>query len=476
VNTNLFEARVSTAGGGTIVGWRFKKFLDMAQRPLEILPDTTVGNLGIQFDPVVNSMQAVFSVVGDSQWVDQGVAQRKIRFSRIFPGFGRLDKELVFADNAYTIRLKVVLSFPAQTAVRNTYLIQCSDGILPTEENIKEDNSYSSAIAFQSGEKLEEKSGNTGLREGSTQWVAVRTKYFISALIPKGFAGKGAELKTIKTHIQTVSASAPWKRFSVFLSVPLETGKSAEQEFTLYIGPMDYHLLKVHGVQLEKVMNFGWVLTRPFSIAFLYTLEFLFRVVRNYGWAIILFSILIKIALYPLTKKSYDSMKQMQELQPKLKALQEKYKGEPQKLNAETMKMYKAHGVNPMSGCLPLILQMPILIALFNMFRSTIMFRQAGFMGIIKDLSGPDRIIPLGEAGAINVLPILMGVTMFIQQKKTMTDPKQKFMSYFMSFFMIYLFYNWSSGLNLYYLMFNVLQITQDLLLKRKSAAQAASA
>jgi len=161
------------------------------------------------------------------------------------------------------------------------------------------------------------------------------------------------------------------------------------------------------------------------------------------------------------------SMKQMQELQPKINALREKYKNDPQRLNVELMKLYKQQGINPMSGCLPILLQLPILIALFNLFRTTIILRQAPFLGIIHDLSMPDRIIPLGGSHAMNLLPILMGITMFLQQRKTVAqDPRQKFMAYFMSIFMVYIFYNLSAGLNLYYLTFNVLSILQDQWLK----------
>jgi YidC/Oxa1 family membrane protein insertase len=340
-------------------------------------------------------------------------------------------------------------------------------GLSPTEKSIREETTYSEAKALQGTELLKTKSDNTGLREGVTHWAAVHTKYFLMAIIPQGFEARGAELKTDKIQIEHQNSRVPWKRFGVGISAPLETGKTTAQNYVVYLGPLDYLLLKAHNVQLEKVLNFGWSFIRPFSIAFMYALKYLYKIVGNYGWAIVIFSILIKVLLYPLTKKSYDSMRQMQELQPKLKALQEKYKEEPQKLNAETMKLYKTHGINPMGGCLPMLLQMPILFALFNLFRTTIMFRQAGFLGLIKDLSTPDRIIPLGGSMALNVLPVLMGVTMFIQQKKTVTDPKQKFMSYFMSIFMIYIFYNLSSGLNLYYFMFNILTIAQDMIIKK---------
>lgn len=467
VETNLYQGKLTNAGGGTIVSWKLKKYLTIDKNWTQLIPDSAKGNLNIAFDPSMDISSTLFKTTLDSQWVENDINQRKIRYTKEFEGYGRLEKELVFSDNSYDVKLRVGFSFTNRAAVRNVYLLQWLSGLSPTERNIKEESTYSEAAALQGTELLKTKSDNTGLREGVTHWAAVQTKYFCMALIPQGFEARGAELKTDKIQIKNQSGWVSWKRFGVGISAPLETGKTSRQEFLVYLGPLDYLMLKGHNVQLEKVLNFGWSFIRPFSIAFMYALQYIFKIVKNYGWAIVIFSILIKILLYPLTKKSYDSMRQMQELQPKLKALQEKYKGEPQKLNAETMKMYKTHGINPMGGCLPMLLQMPILFALFNLFRTTIMFRQAGFLGLIKDLSAPDRIIPLGGSMALNVLPVLMGVTMFIQQKKTVTDPKQKFMSYFMSIFMIYIFYSLSSGLNLYYFMFNILTIAQDMIIKK---------
>ena len=473
VETSLYQGRMTNAGGGSIVSWKLKKFLNTDKDWIQLVPDSTKGNLNISFDPSIDVSSTLFKVTLDSQWAENGTNHRKLRFSNDFMGFGRLEKEFTFEDDNYDVHLKVRFVFANQAAVRNAYLLQWLGGLSPTENNLKDETTYSEAMALQGTELLKTKSDNTGLREGVTHWASVQTKYFLMALIPRKFEARGAELKTEKVQIHTPSGLISWKRFGVGISAPLETGKVLDHEFLVYLGPLDYQLLRAHDVQLEKVMNFGWSFIRPFSIAFMYTLQFLYKIVKNYGWAIVIFSILIKIILYPLTKKSYDSMRQMQELQPKLKVLQEKYKGEPQKLNAETMKLYKTHGINPMGGCLPMLLQMPILFALFNLFRITIMFRQAGFLGIIKDLSGPDHIIPIGGTVGFNLLPVLMGVTMFIQQKKTVTDPKQKFMSYFMSIFMIYIFYNLSAGLNLYYFMFNILTIAQDMIIKKHPVPEA---
>ena len=165
-------------------------------------------------------------------------------------------------------------------------------------------------------------------------------------------------------------------------------------------------------------------------------------------------------------------MQAMQTIQPEMTRLREKYANDPQKMNMEMMKLYKEHGVNPMGGCLPMLLQMPLLYALFIVFRSTIELRQEPFFGWINDLSAPDRIfdvpkwlfggdIPL-YGDVVCVLPLVMGATMFIQQAMTMKDPKQKAMVYMMPIIMTLAFNSFPSGLNLYYTLFNVLSILQQ--------------
>jgi YidC/Oxa1 family membrane protein insertase len=217
-------------------------------------------------------------------------------------------------------------------------------------------------------------------------------------------------------------------------------------------------------------MNHGWYerTFRPVSLLILRIFKFFQLFIPNYGIVIILFSILVKIVVYPLTKKSYKSMKEMSRVQPLLTEIKEKYKSDPQRMNKETMKLYKEHGINPLGGCLPMLLQLPLLGALFIVFRSTIQLRGASFIpGWIDDLSGADTIftfpfsLPL-YGDQFNILPILMAGTMFFQSKMTMQDPKQKAMVYIMPIFMLLIFNQFPSGLNLYYTMFNVLTIFQQ--------------
>ncbi|MFQ5753361.1 MAG: membrane protein insertase YidC, partial [bacterium] len=231
-----------------------------------------------------------------------------------------------------------------------------------------------------------------------------------------------------------------------------------------------YDIVKSYNVGLEKIMDLGWAIFRPFGKFILWSFTRLHKVIPNYGFIIIIFSILIKVVLYPLTRKSYASMKEMQTLQPLMQEINEKYKNDAQKKQQEVMKLYKEHGVNPLGGCIPMLLQMPLLIALFNVFRSTIQLRQASFIWWIKDLSRPDTIALLPftlprYGNTVNILPLFMGVTMFVQQKISMKDPKQKAMVYIMPIFFTLLFNSFPSGLNLYYALFNLFSIFQEKLI-----------
>ena len=223
-------------------------------------------------------------------------------------------------------------------------------------------------------------------------------------------------------------------------------------------------------------MDFGWSFIRPISKAVLFSLKKMHDYIPNYGVVLILFSLLVKILVFPLTKKSYQSTSAMQEIQPEINKLREKYKSNPQKLNQATMQLYKNKGVNPLGGCLPMLLQMPLLFALFQVFRTTIELRNEPFIWWIKDLSSPDVIVNLPftiplYGSHIAFLPILMGLSTYAQQKMMsggIQQPQQKLMQNFMLVFFFLIFNNFPSGLNLYYTLFNILTIAQQKLLPNK--------
>jgi len=466
VENNLFRGVLSSRGGGTVVGWQLKKHKDREGNWLQIIPDSSGANLGIIIgDPVQRSYdlsEINFNVILNTQWTEQGRNFQKVEFEKdLNPG--RIVKQFLIKDDSYTVDIKIwVEGITREQGARGVTLIWDS-GINPTEPDLARDIRYCAAIAHQGGDLLKTSVKPTGFREGITDWVAVRSKYFVVAIVPQSEKATGVSLDGRNIKILRNGEIEKWRTLKAEITVPISQKQDEPVKVAFYAGPMDYKQLKSFHENLEKLMNFGWTIIRPFSIAFFYTLQFLFGIFHDYGIAIIIFAILIKIVLYPLTKKSYKSMHEMQALQPKITALRDKFKDNPQKLNEETMKLYKKHGVNPMGGCLPMLLQMPVLFALFNLFRTTIMLRQAQFLGgLVKDLSAPDHMIM-----GINVLPILMSVTMIFQQRLTNKDPKQKMMAYFMPMMMAFIFYKLSAGLNLYYLMFNLLTIAQELFVSK---------
>ena len=218
--------------------------------------------------------------------------------------------------------------------------------------------------------------------------------------------------------------------------------------FTLFLGPLEYERIKALNVGLDSIMDFGWSFIRPISKGVLFMLKKMHEYIPNYGFVLIVFAFLVKLLVYPLTKKSYQSTTAMQAIQPEVNAIREKYKSNPTKMNQATMALYKEKGVNPLGGCLPMLLQMPLLFALFVVFRTTIELRAEPFIWWVRDLSAPDVIINLPFSipiyGAhVAALPILMVVSMFIQQKMMtggIQQAQQKTMQYFMTVFFFLIF------------------------------------
>jgi YidC/Oxa1 family membrane protein insertase len=288
----------------------------------------------------------------------------------------------------------------------------------------------------------------------------------------------GAKLEGTRVNIPSLGIR---EYYSVSLKIPFGKSNYQKDKFALYLGPVKYEILNAYNKNYEAIYDFGSFfglkfVTRPISEYFLQPLfTFLHSFIPNYGIVIIIFSILIKILLSPLTKQSYLSMGKMAKLQPKIAEIKEKYKGDQQKIQKETMKLYQTYGINPAGGCLPMLLQMPILFALFAFFRVAIEIRHESFLWI-KDLASPDFVfslpfkIPIVNVDQISILAILLGITMFFQQKMTVKDPNQKAMVYMMPIMMTFMFMNFSSGLNLYYMMFNLLSIIQQYYINKKQS------
>ncbi len=350
------------------------------------------------------------------------------------------------------------------------YKLTWQGGVPTTEPDPASDHEFGGAYAMV-GEELENSALGSDPKvefsaTGRTPFVATRSKYFIAAMIPTGPAAGADVLGRTRTagektvpHIYDASLRMPWE------------GATLESRVQVYWGPIKKDNLEFFNVGLEETMNWGWQIVKPFSLAVLWLLQQLGKFIHNYGIVIIIFSILVKVVLWPLTRKSQIAMKKMAALKPEIEALKEKHAKNPQAMNSAMMALYKERGANPAAGCIPMLLQMPILYGLFIIFRSTIEFRQAPFVAWITDLSQPDFMfhlpftIPMYGSG-VGLLPIVMGVSQFFMSKATLTDPNQKMMLYIMPVMMVLLFNNFPSGLSLYYTLFNVWAIVEQRLIK----------
>jgi len=355
------------------------------------------------------------------------------------------------------------------------YDFQWEKGINFVEKNSVDEASYSNASAFSGGEQLIINSSSEDEKEkkefnGQVDWLGMKTKYFGIIISPENEMTEGGVF--IEGETKNKGTLGPREYYKVGYRIPIQNKSIQKDVFYLYIGPLDYDILKAYNENYEAIYDFGNFLgmsfiIRPISEYFLLPLfKFLHNFIPNYGFVIILFSLIIKVLLYPLTRKSMQSMKKMQLLQPKIAELKEKFKDDQQKISVETMNLYSKYGINPAGGCLPMLLQMPILVALWSLFNLAIELRNQPFIWWIDNLAAPDIILRLPTGipliSHISGLAVLMGITMFIQQKMTMKDPTQKALVYMMPIMMTIMFMSLPSGVNLYYFMFNLFSIIQQ--------------
>ncbi|HUK83855.1 MAG TPA: membrane protein insertase YidC [Verrucomicrobiae bacterium] len=299
-------------------------------------------------------------------------------------------------------------------------------------------------------------------------WVAVKSQYFTMILSPATNAvGVSYAPVELPPTPETVGNKTPLHGVTATAEVPLARAPDGDGTctFTFYAGPKDYDRLLALGQNQEEVMALGtWMdgYTGIFGVVLLRSMMFFYRLIPNFGVAIILVTIAIKIIFWPIQAKSIKSMKEMQKFQPQVQKLKEKYKDDPQRLNQETMKLYREHKINPLSGCLPMLVQLPVLFGFYKVLLSDIALRGASFLWI-KDLSQPDTILTVAGF-PVNPLPLVMVGTQIWQQKITPTsgDPQQAKMMMFMPLIMLIFFYKVASGLVLYWTLQQLLSIAQQ--------------
>jgi YidC/Oxa1 family membrane protein insertase len=408
-----------------------------------------------------------------------------IRFRMELSQNKAIEKIYLFRAGTYLIKSDIDFIGFNGLITDNTYDISWESGIRFVERNSVNEAGFSSADIYYGDEKVVIDAPGDGEKisrdfNGKVDWLAVRNKYFAVIMIPSDPTQvEGAYVEGQTTPTQNLGLK---EVYNVRLVVPFKGSDIERRSIDLYMGPVDYDLLKEINLNLTALVDFGSFfglkfIVRPIAeYLLLPLLKFLNNFIPNYGFVIIVFSLIIKIVVYPLTRKSFQSMKKMQLLQPKITELKEKFKDDPQKMNKETMKLYQTYGVNPAGGCLPILLQMPIFIALWGLFQAATELRQQPFIFWINDLASPDVIydlgfkLPLFGVQEISGLAILMGITTFFQQKMSIKDPKQQALVYMMPIMLTILFMTFPSGLNLYYFMFNVFSIAQQYYINHKQS------
>ena len=487
VKTDLYTANISTKGG-LIKKWELSRYQSWDGHPVQMVDPDRDGDLGLLFLSSDGKEIRTRSLYFDSDYTNgsrvelTGDQTFTATLVLAISGTQRILKKLTFKNGTYDLSAEIELYNLADVISNFEYQVTWETGIRYAEQNSIDESSFAMAYAYSGGELAEVDATSfeeTAKRDinGATSWVAMRNKYFATALIAADGLSQGAYLEGYKVPQPDKGEK---EEYSMSLKMPFKGMLAEKAKITIFLGPLDFDIITGYEIALDQIISLGatWII-RPISEYVMIPLfNLLHFFIPNYGIVIIVFSIIIKVVLHPLSKTTMKSMRKMQALQPMMNELREKYKDDPQKMNQQVMNLYKEYGVNPAAGCVPLILQMPILFALYSVFRSAIELRQAGFVWWMSDLSVPDEAfvlpspVPLLGIQSISGLALAMGITMFIQQKMTVTDPRQKAMVWMMPIMMTIIFNGLPAGLNLYYFVFNLLSIAQQAWLSKHHGSE----
>jgi len=381
------------------------------------------------------------------------------------PGLN-VTRSMTFDDNSYQINLELVVTNNSAQALQGAPFLESSNKPFSTVP--KNAQGLFTGPAVYLDHVLQEVKIDTLKKEGPKtlngllSWAAYEDSYFLCGIIPQP-PGKGTVQLALSGEDQVTSTISGEQEI-------IPPGGKKTYQYTIFMGPKKLSILKETGFELDKIINFGWfdVIAKPT----LFLLNFLYKYLHNYGVAIILVTVLFKLLFWPISHKGMKSMKTMQKIQPKMAKLREKYADDKERLNQEMMTLYKTYKINPLGGCLPMVLQIPVFFSLYKVLLQTIELRHAPFMLWMTDLSAPDRLaigFDIPGLGGIPVLTLLMGGTMFLQQKMTPStgDPTQAKVMMFLPVIFTFMFLNFASGLVLYWFVNNLLSIGQQYFINR---------
>ncbi len=477
VRTPLYTATLSTAGGGvqSFALNRYKDHPGSRGKPLDIIGSGTVRPLPLDLYLAENQPSfpdpPVFASNAPNELSVADGEKKTVSLSWEGAGGVRITREYTFTGGRYDFALAQKVSNGMKGSLRVRPGVELSQAFMG--ELGGDSYSFKGAVVDAEG-KIErfdlKKIGKGGIEKIPVRWAAADAKYFTLIAIPEK-----------EWALERLSLAGEEGIRVVLAGSPAVLGPQEVVSFSVraFMGPKEYNLLEATGKGMERLVDYGWFAVIAKPLVWLLTASN--RVTGNYGIDIIILTILIKIAFYPLTKKSMASMKKMQELGPILNKIKEKYKDDKARQQQEMMNLYKTYKINPMSGCLPMVLQIPVFIALYKGLLVAIELRHAPFLLWINDLSAPEHLWDIAVAGytiPVRLLPLLMGISMFVQQKLSPSggmDPTQQKMMLFLPLIFTFMFWGFPTGLTIYWLMNNLLSIGQQLIQNRQVEAEKAA-
>jgi YidC/Oxa1 family membrane protein insertase len=474
VDTPLYRAKISEKGAG-FVSFTLKDYRETVAKdsPLkEIIPQKSAFEtvlVGYDGKSLAGLDSAVFSANLDIDTLSVKAGSQQITFSWTSAQGVTIEKTYIFSPDSYMIGLDVTVKNGSDRIVQDKLYVALT-GSVPNDKRVYGFEGPSAFINDDLEEVDIDDIADKNTYTGNLKWIALQDRYFITSIIP--------------AHAQEASMRLYVREDKIIESQYLNPvsdirpGTQQTYQYSLFFGPKSMQILGEVGHDLSKALNFGFfdILAKPC----VWLMNKLYSVIPNYGIAIIILTLLIKIVLWPLGSKSYKSMSEMKKIQPLMKEIREKHKNDKKKMNEEVMGLYRTYKINPLGGCLPMVVQLPVFFALYRMLYQAIELRHAPFFLWIDDLSAPDRLfrfpidhIPFMEPPyGIPVLTLIMGASMLLQQKMSppMGDPAQAKMMMFMPVIFTVIFINFSSGLVLYWLTNNLLSIGQQYYIQKKYA------
>ncbi len=449
LRTDFFAATI-TSDGASIANWVVPAYKDEVRNgPVDLVPPGTrayqviveAGGRALDFS------QAPFRIVEDH--AEQGALTLEARDAKGI----RVERRYRVGSDPRILDTEIRVSAPAELGpVR--YRLGWGTPLPITEPSTQPNQLQSVALL---GTRLEHVTGSKKpaperILSGNVRWVANRSKYFIAAVIPDS-----GTVSEVAFQSEGGGVTTAWLQGSA------SPGSEVMRHARVYGGPIHYETLAAIGAGLDEVANMGWRWMRGISVLLLKCLNALYKAIPNYGVAIIILAAGTKFLFYPLTQSSLRSMKIMHHLQPQIKEMQERYKNDPMKLNSAMMALYKEHKVNPMSGCLPMLLQVPVFFGLYSILLNSIELRASGFVGYIRDLSAPDVLMSI-SGFPVHLMPIVMTVSTYLLQSQTPVAPAQRGTMYVMPLVMLFIMYSFPSGVVLYWTVNNLLSALQQYL------------